>query len=232
MWEHPPRMEVVIRHNPSFAVARATLTGGEQLKAESGAMLAHSIGVSVEAQMQGGLMKGLRRSVLGGESLFVTTFTAPDDGGWVDCAPNLPGDVVVLKSEGEMNVTRGAWLCSSPEIDLDTKWGGFKSIGGGEGAFLIRATGAGDIVVSAYGAIETIELGGGEQMVLDSGHLIAFDPTVEFTTRKVTKGIAQTLKSGEGFVMEFTGPGRVLTQSRNPSALVSWLTTELPFSRE
>jgi uncharacterized protein (AIM24 family) len=90
----------------------------------------------------------------------------------------------------------------------------------------------GDIVVSAYGAIETIELGAGEQMVLDSGHLIAFDPTVTFTTRKVTKGITQTLKSGEGFVMEFTGPGRVLTQSRNPGALVSWLTTELPFSRD
>jgi uncharacterized protein (TIGR00266 family) len=225
-------MDVAIRHNPSFAVARCTLAPGEAVKAESGAMVAHSIGVAVEAQMQGGLMKGLRRSVLGGESLFVTTFTAPDAGGWVDCAPNLPGDVVVLKVDGEMNVTRGAWLCSSTAIDLDTKWGGFKSIGGGEGAFLIRVTGSGDVVLGAYGAIETVELAGGEQMVLDSGHLIAFDPTVEFTTRKVTKGIAQTLKSGEGFVMEFTGPGRVLTQSRNPGALVSWLTTELPFSRE
>jgi uncharacterized protein (TIGR00266 family) len=225
-------MDVAIRNSPSFAVARCTLASGEAMKAESGAMMAHSIGVSVEAQMQGGLMKGLRRSVLGGESLFITTFTASDGGGWVDCAPNLPGDVAVLKVEGDMNVTRGSWLCSSVEIDLDTKWGGFKSIGGGEGAFLIRATGSGDIVVGAFGAIEALELGAGEQLVLDSGHLIAFDPTVEFTTRKVTKGIAQTLKSGEGFVMEFTGPGRVLTQSRNPGALVSWLTTELPFTRE
>ena len=61
---------------------------------------------------------------------------------------------------------------------------------------------------------------------------MAFDPTVEFITRKVTKGIVQTLKSGEGFVMEFTGPGRIISQTRNPQGLIGWLTTELPFSRE
>ena len=72
----------------------------------------------------------------------------------------------------------------------------------------------------------------GEKVVLDSGHLVAFDPSVEFITRKVTKGIMQTLKSGEGFVMEFTGPGRILTQTRNPQGLVGWLTEALPFSRE
>jgi uncharacterized protein (AIM24 family) len=115
---------------------------------------------------------------------------------------------------------------------MDTKWGGFKNIGGGEGGFLVRASGTGKIVVACYGAIETIELGAGEGIVLDSGHLVAFDPTVEYITRKVTKGIAQTLKSGEGFVMEFTGPGRILTQTRNPGELIDWLTVELPFSRE
>ena len=68
--------------------------------------------------------------------------------------------------------------------------------------------------------------------MLDSGHLVAFDPTVEYMTRKVTKGIMQTLKSGEGFVMEFTGPGRILTQTRNPGELIDWLTVELPFTTE
>jgi uncharacterized protein (TIGR00266 family) len=225
-------MDVSIRHNPSFAVARCTLAAGEALKAESGAMMAHSVGVEVEAKVQGGLMKGLKRSLLGGESLFMTTWTAPDGGGWVDCAANLPGDLAVLDIASDMNVTKGAWLCSSIDIELDTKWGGFKNVGGGEGGFLIRAGGTGKIVVACYGAIETIELAAGEQLVLDSGHLVAFDPTVEYITRKVTKGIAQTLKSGEGFVMEFTGPGRILSQSRNPGALVDWLTTELPFTRE
>ena len=80
-------MDVVVRHNPSFAAARVTLEPSEQLRAESGAMMATSAGVSVQASTQGGVLKGLKRSFLGGESLFVTTYTAPPSGGWVDVSP-------------------------------------------------------------------------------------------------------------------------------------------------
>jgi uncharacterized protein (TIGR00266 family) len=225
-------MDVEIRASPSFAVGRCKLAGGEQMKAEAGAMMAHSVGVELEAKVQGGLMKGLKRSILGGESLFMTTWTAPQEGGWVDVAANLPGDLAVLDVAGDMNVTQGGWLASSIGIELDTKWGGFKNVFGDEGGFLVRCSGTGKIVVACYGAIEQLQLGAGEKVVLDSGHLVAFDPSVEFITRKVTKGIMQTLKSGEGFVMEFTGPGRILIQTRNPQGLIGWLTNELPFSRE
>jgi uncharacterized protein (TIGR00266 family) len=225
-------MDVEIRASPSFAVGRCKLAGGEQMKAEAGAMMAHSVGVELEAKVQGGLMKGLKRSILGGESLFMTTWTAPQEGGWVDVAANLPGDLAVLDVAGDMNVTQGGWLASSIGIELDTKWGGLKNVFGDEGGFLVRCSGTGKIVVACYGAIEQLQLAAGEKVVLDSGHLVAFDPSVEFITRKVTKGIMQTLKSGEGFVMEFTGPGRIITQTRNPQGLIGWLTNELPFSRE
>jgi uncharacterized protein (AIM24 family) len=101
-------MDVAIRQNPAFAVARCQLASGEGMKAGAGAMMAHSIGVELEAKVQGGLMKGLKRSILGGESLFQTTWTAPDGGGWVDCTANLPGDLAVLDVDGVMNVTQGA----------------------------------------------------------------------------------------------------------------------------
>lgn len=224
-------MNVSIRHNPSFAVARCTLSGGESIRAESGAMMATSGGVQVEAKMQGGLMKGLKRSMLGGESLFISSYTAPSSGGWVDVAANLPGDVTTIQLGEPVNIARGNWLCSSDAVELDTKWGGFKNVFGGEGGFFIHASGSGTVVVSCYGALDTIELAAGESVVLDSGHVVAFDPTTTFTTRKVSKGLMTTLKSGEGLVMEFTGPGRVLTQSRTPSGLVGWLTSVLPFSR-
>ena len=128
-------------------------------------------------------MKGLKRSVLGGESLFMTTLTAPSGGGWVDVAANLPGDAMVMPVGEELFLTRGAYLASDASVDIDTKWGGFKSIGGGEGGFLIRATGGGDVVVSCYGAIDRVELAAGEQIVVDSGHLVAFEPSVEYKTR-------------------------------------------------
>lgn len=225
-------MEIKIRHSPSFAVARCKLAGGESIKTESGAMVATSGGVTTEAKMQGGLMQGLKRSVLGGESLFVSTFTAPKEGGWVDVAANLPGDVVVLPvPPSGLNLTRGSWLASEPTVELDTKWGGFRSAFGGEGGFMIHATGTGSVVAACYGALDTMVIPDGDSIVVDSGHLVAFDPNMTFTTRKVSTGLIQTLKSGEGLVMEFTGPGVIHTQTRNPSALISWLTSVLPFSR-
>ena len=224
-------MDVTIRHGPSFAIARCALAGGEAMRAESGAMAFTSAGVDVQARMQGGLIKGLRRSVLGGESLFMTTLTAPAQGGWVEVAARLPGDLVVLPVGEALNLTRGSYLASSDEVNIDTKWGGFKNVFGGEGGFLVHATGSGTVVASCYGALDTIDLAAGESVVVDSGHLVAFDPSVSFTTRKASSGLMSTVTSGEGLVMEFAGPGKIHTQTRNPDALVTWLTEVLPFSR-
>ncbi len=85
-------MQIQTRHTPSFAVARLALAPGEPVRVESGAMVATSYGVTVEVRASGGLLKSLARAALGGESFYVSTFTAPDGGGWVDVAPNLPGD--------------------------------------------------------------------------------------------------------------------------------------------
>ena len=226
-------MDVQVRHTPSFAVVRCTMAGGEAVRAESGAMMATSDGVAVEAKMQGGLMKSLKRSVLGGESLFITTFTAPPQGGWVDCAANLPGDAIVRTVGGgkTLNLSRGAFLVCESGVEIDTQWGGFKNLSGGEGGFLVHASGEGEVVAACYGALDTITLGPGEKVVVDSGHMVAYDDTVQMTTRRVA-GTVASMKSGEGLVLEFTGPGEVLTQTRNPSALISWLTTALPFTRQ
>lgn len=147
-------MQVELRHNPSFAVARMTLGPGEQVQAESGAMMATSSGVSVESSTRGGVLKGLKRSVLDGESLFVTTFTPPPAGGWVDLAHHLAGDIVVrdLTANEPLSITRGCWLASSASVALDTKWGGFKNLFGGEGGFLVRASGLGTVLLTCYGA--------------------------------------------------------------------------------
>jgi len=225
-------MQLAIKHNPAFAVVRATLGAGEQVKIEAGAMMAMSGGVQLESKMEGGLKKGLMRSVLGGESLFISTITGSKEGDWVDATQRLPGDIAVIDVNGVMNLTSGAWLLSGDGVDIDTKWGGFKNLMGGEGGFLIRATGTGQVVCACYGAIETYDLAAGESIVLDSGHLVAYEDTLTYTTRKATSGFVQMLKSGEGLVFEFTGPGRVWAQTRNPQELVGWLTEELPFTRE
>jgi uncharacterized protein (TIGR00266 family) len=223
-------MDVAIRHSPSFAAARVSLAPNESVRAESGAMMATSYGLGVTSSTQGGVLKGLRRSFLGGESLFVTTFTAPSGGGWVDVAHHLAGDIVVMDvaPDRPISITRGCWLASAATVELDTKWGGFKNLFGGEGGFLVRATGTGTALLACYGAIDTIELAAGESVTIDTGHVVAFDPGVTSQIRKVAGGVVQTLKSGEGLVFDFTGPGWVMTQTRNPSALEAWIRQIMP----
>ena len=223
-------MQVQVRQQPSFAVARMMLAPGEPCQVESGAMMATSYGVQVQSQSQGGIMKGLGRAFLSGESFFISTFTAPQNGGWVDVAANLPGDIQVITLDGRTGwaVTRGCWLASSHGVQTETKWGGMKNLMGGEGGFLTHATGQGQLLVACYGAVETITLQQGEMVTVDTGHVVAYADTVQYQIRKVATGIIQSMKSGEGLVFDFVGPGQIMTQTRNPSALVSWIISHVP----
>lgn len=227
-------MQVELRHQPSFGVARLHLQPGEPARVESGAMVAHSWGVALDAKIEGGLFKGLKRMALGGESLFVTTYTAPEQGGWVDVAANLPGDIraEAITGQRQLRITRGCWIANSYGVQIETQWAGMQNLFGGEGGFVINATGEGVVVLGAYGAIDEINLGPGEGITVDSGHVVAFDATMQSRLRRAVEGRSiQSMKSGEGLVFDFGGPGRLLMQSRNPSALVQWLTAELPFQR-
>jgi uncharacterized protein (TIGR00266 family) len=171
--------------------------------------------------------------VLGGESLFITTMTAGPQGGWVDVAANLPGDLVVRTIEPgrALFIQRGSFLCAEQGVELDTKWGGMKNLIGGEGGFLLRADGQGEVVLSSYGAIDRMTIPAGQQVVVDTNHMVAFDESVQMELRKASAGTMNSLKSGEGLVFVFTGPGEVMMQSRNPQGLISYLAANLPGNR-
>lgn len=217
-------MQVRTRHTPSFGVARLVLAPGEPVRAEPGAMVATSYGVAVETRSSGG-MKSLARAAFGGESASVTTYTAGRQGGWVDVAPNLPGDLDVLELDGGHGwcVTKGCWLASSSSVTMDSQWSGFRGLFGGENGFLLHLTGQGPVVVSCYGALDVVNLRPGEFVTIDTGHVVAYADTVQTRLRQLAQGAPQSLKTGEGLVFDFAGPGRVLTQTRDPRGLVAWL---------
>jgi uncharacterized protein (TIGR00266 family) len=218
-------VRVEVRHNPSFAVARLLLASREPARVESAAMLATSYGVLVEAKPHGGLFKSVARAAIGGDSFHVSTYTAPASAGWVDVAPHLPGDVQVIELDGTVGwcITKGCWLASAAGVGLETRWSGFTSLFGGEGGFLVHAAGHGCVVVSCYGAVEVITLPPGELVTVDTGHVVAYVDTVQTRVRPVRQGATQSMKSGQGLVFDFAGPGRLITQTRSPRGLASWL---------
>jgi uncharacterized protein (TIGR00266 family) len=220
-------MQTEVLYSPSYATAKLTLTAGETVRAESGAMLAMSPSLTMETSTQGGVMKGLRRAVLGGESFFMNTFTAQADGAELYVAPALPGDVVAWPINGTLFVQSGSFLASSAGIEVDTSWGGGKTFFSSEGLFMLRIAGQGDLVLSAYGAIHSIDLQAGQSYTVDTGHMVAWTEGITYNVRKVGNW-KSTFFSGEGLVCDLTGPGRIYLQTRSQDAFLSWLIPQLP----
>lgn len=221
-------MQIELMYQPAFTLGRVQLAGGEQVRVEAASMVGMSAGMSLETTATGGFMKSLKRSLLGGESLFQNVYTAPAQGGEVMVAPSLAGDLRVLTLTEPMLVQSGAYVASDINVELDSKWGGSKSFfGTGGGLFMLRAEGRGQMVVSSYGAIHEITLGVGESYTIDTGHLVALSESMQFKTRSIG-GMKTFMFSGEGFVADLTGPGSFLMQTRSQDQFLSWLIPKLP----
>jgi uncharacterized protein (TIGR00266 family) len=220
-------MQVEISSGPAFAFGEITLPPGGAVRVEAGAMAMTRGDVEMSTSTQGGFMKGLKRS-LGGESFFVNDFSSRS-GGVVGVAAALAGDMemVRLDGSGTLLVQSGSWIASDPTVDVDAKWGGGKTFFSGEGLILLRCTGQGDLLMSAYGAIRSATLAAGERMTLDTGHVVAFDDTVQYSVRKAGSW-KSTILGAEGLVTDFTGPGRIWLQTRSSGDLIRWIQSKLP----
>ncbi len=220
-------MQHEILYKPSYSLLRVSLEQGEEVCAESGAMVSMSSGIEIKTAAKGGVFGALKRSVLGGESFFVNTFRA-EVAGEVTFAPSLPGDLFAIDLKGQTLFTQsGAYIAAPPEVNVDTKWGGGKTFFSREGLFLLKISGTGTVFLSSYGAIHEVELQAGQKYTVDTGHMVAFDESVNYNVKRVG-GLKSTLFSGEGLVCELTGPGKILIQTRSADAFLSWLVPQLP----
>ncbi|MCX6374273.1 MAG: TIGR00266 family protein [Actinobacteria bacterium] len=222
-------MDVEFQNGPAFTVAVARLAGGEKLRAESGAMISMTTGTQIETTTQGGILKGLKRS-LSGESFFMNMFTAPPSGGEILLAASLPGDMTYVDLQGQTWLFhRDGFVASEATIELDTKWGGLKGAFGASSFFVVKCSGQGKAIVATYGALRRVDLQAGQQYTVDSGHLVAWPESLPIEVHKVG-GMKSLFLSGEGFVVTLTGPGTFYMQTRSEAAFVSWLVPYLPKS--
>ncbi len=220
-------MEIEILYQPSYSLGIVKLAPNEQIRAEAGAMVSMSEGVNIETKAAGGLLKSLGRAVLGGESFFQNFFTAPAQGGEITFAPDLPGDLFVLTLNNDtLFIQSGSYVASELGIELSTKLS-TKAFLATEGFSILEAKGSGKILLSSYGAIHEKVLNPGEKFIVDSTHLVAFDARMPVQPKTVG-GLKATFLSGEGFVVELTGPGRLLMQTRSQKAFLDWLIPKIP----
>lgn len=225
-------VQINILYRPAHSLAQVWLHPNEQVVAESGAL----VGMSPNVQMQtaaGGIMAGLKR-MFGGESFFRNTFTASNGNGEVLLAHALCGDMAVLDmTQQGYIVTSSSFIASSARVNIDTKLGGFRTFFGGEGMFTLKATTQypdQKLLIGAFGGMQEVYCDG--SLVIDTGHLVAWDSNLQFTVGKSADGWMATFLSGEGLVCHFTGQGRIWMQTRNPVEYGQTVGPLLPPRRE
>ena len=222
------RYEILSR--PNFSVARIDFDqAGEQLVVEASAMVAKDTALQMKTQMRGGLMSAAKRKLLGGESLFQNTFTASKSGESIWIAPPAEGDMITFDMDGSEPVMMASdnFIASGPNIDLDTQWQGGKGFFSGTSLFMVRADGTGPLFVGSYGGIHQVDVGS-DGFIVDNNHIVAFTGGLNYDIRKVG-GLMSFAGSGEGYVCEFRGEGKLWLSTRSSDALARFVH---PFRRQ
>lgn len=215
-------MEYQISNGPVFTTLSVKMNRGDRIKAEAGAMVAMSPTIDLQAKASGKGLLGTLAAAVGGEALFGSLFTALDQGELL-LAPSVPGDILRLRLDGQTVLAQGgAYLAGSDGLELSTQ-GSLRAMISGEGLFLSKISGTGDLFLTAYGSIIERTLAPDEVYIVDCGHIVAFEASVSYQLRAAARGLFSTLASGEGLVAEYRGPGKLWIQTRNIRALAGIL---------
>lgn len=223
-------MKYEILYQGAFPLVKIELEKGENVKAESGAMVSMTPNIELKGTVDGGLMRGLGR-MLSGEKFFFQELSATQGRGEVLLAPAAIGDVQAIELDGsyKLYVQKDGFLAGTNGIQVNTKMQNLmKGFLSGEGFFIVEISGSGTVFLSSYGAIHAVNLGPGEERIIDNGHLVAWPDYMNYTIEKASKGWISSITSGEAAVCRFRGEGVVLIQTRNPAGFASWIKTFLP----
>lgn len=211
------QFEHKIYGSPDYGYVEIIIPGGETLKVEAAAMATMDTNIVMKTKLGGGFKR-----FLSGESIFVNEFTAEHGPGTIGLAPSSPGDLkhVYLDGNQEIYLQNSAYLASGMEVNLDTKFQGLmRGFFSGEGLFLIKCSGVGDLYFNSYGGILQIDVTDG--YIVDTGNIVGFTGGLSYQIRSVG-GYKSLFLSGEGLVAQFSGSGTVWIQTKKVRPLVYW----------
>jgi len=207
--------------SPSFTMLCFNMAQGQMVTAEPGAMMFMHRTIEIETKGRGGIMKGLKVMALGGETFFVNHFRAIHGHGDLALIAPLIGDIRPLELHGNNNyiIQSGSYLANCQGVDIDTKWQGLRGFLAERDIVMLHASGRGTMFISCFGSLLERELQPGEVLTVDTGHLVAYPDTIPFQIRRVGNW-KSTILSGEGLVIDLTGPGKIFLQTRHLGAFV------------
>ena len=218
----------------TLPVVICELEEGERMITERGSMAWMSPNMKMETSSNGGIGKVFGR-MFSGEGLFQNNYTAMGGPGLFSFASSFPGSdkAFEIRPGQELVLQKSGFLAAEAGVELSIHF--HKKIGsglfGGEGFILQRLSGNGIAFAEFDGHVVEYELGAGQQIVIDSGHLAAMTSSCQMDIQMVS-GVKNMLFGGEGlFNTVITGPGHVWLQTMPISNVAGALLPYLPTSR-
>ncbi|SQE95148.1 HTH DNA-binding protein [Streptococcus equi subsp. zooepidemicus] len=216
------RMTYTIDSSMQFPLVEIDLDMGESVFLQKGSMVYHTPSVSLNTKLNGrgsGLGKlvgAIGRSMVSGESMFITQAIANDVSGKLALAPSMPGQVIALElGVDQYRLNDGAFLALDGSAHYTMKRQKLgKALFSGQGGFFVMSTqGEGTLLVNAFGSIKKITLHG-DSMTIDNSHVVAWSQDLDYDIH-LENGLMQSIGTGEGVVNTFSGYGDIYVQSLN-----------------
>lgn len=230
-------MNYTVTKSSAFPLAEISLLSGEEIQIERGCMVYHNGQVELEGKMNsggalgglGGLVKAVGRSLVSGESMFITRAKGLSNTAKLGIAPSAPGEIRELKLGTEQwHVRDSAFLACDGSVSYEMKRQSFgKALFGGTGGFFVMQTrGTGSMLINSYGDLQEVQLDGKNALIVDNTHTVAWSTSLNYEIKVASGTFGFT--TGEGLVNEFSGVGTVLIQTRNLQSLAEMLRPFIP----
>lgn len=216
------RMKYTIDSNMQFPLVEIDLEAGESIYLQQGSMVYHTPSVTLNTKLNGrgsGLGKlvgAIGRSMVSGESMFITQAISSGADGKIALAPSVPGQVIALElGSKQYRLNDGAFLAldGSAQYKMERQSVGRAFFGGQGGLFVMTTEGQGTLLANAFGSIKKIELRG-ESLTIDNAHVVAWSRDLNYDIH-LENGFMQSIGTGEGVVNTFSGYGEIYIQSLN-----------------
>jgi uncharacterized protein (TIGR00266 family) len=214
-----------------------SLTQGESIYAERDAMVMMDGTLDLSGNMQGGILSGIARRLVAGESLFTQKIVATRGPGDTLLSQVVPGAIHVFEvGDRQYKLSDGAFLAAESAVDIKVRTQGIGGtlFGNTGGLFIMETSGKGKIAVGGFGSLFLLDIQHGQNPVIDNGHVVAWDANLIYemtmsTSRSggMLSNLVSSQTSGEGLVMKFSGQGQVLVCSRQRKGFAGWLRTQL-----
>ncbi|WP_020562916.1 TIGR00266 family protein [Methylosarcina fibrata] len=218
-----------------------SLQRGEKIYCESNAMVMMEATLDLKGKMTGGLGSALMRRLANGESFFQQHIEAVRGGGDCLLSPTLPGAIEILDvGDNHYMISDGAFVAAESGVQLNVRTQGLGSAVFGQtgGFFIGEATGAGKLAVSGFGTSFILDVEPGQDVIIDNAHVVAWDSRLHHEISVATQSsggllgqLVNSVTSGEGMVLKFSGKGKVIICSRNRENFIAWLLKGMPGNR-